>query len=202
MDRRAALRRISLVLGGAVAAPIWAGVLGGCQSGPAEVPYTPQALTPDQYDVLTTLTERILPQTDSPGATQAGVNRFIDQMLHTWFEPADRDRLIAGLDDVDARAQTAHQEGFTALDEAQQTELMHALDTEAYPDLDDMSIEGREAFVLELQEVGPRFFAMLKQLTLAGYYTSEVGATQELKVNPMGIYNGNLPYADVGRAWA
>jgi hypothetical protein len=46
------------------------------------------------------------------------------------------------------------------------------------------------------------FFRRMKELTLLGYYTSEAGAMQELKVNPMGIYRGDIPYRSVGHSWA
>lgn len=47
------------------------------------------------------------------------------------------------------------------------------------------------------------FWRRLKEITLVGYYTSQPGATQELRVNPMGIWKGDMPYrAGVDRAWA
>ena len=46
------------------------------------------------------------------------------------------------------------------------------------------------------------FFRRMKELTLLGYYTSEIGANKELHVNPMGQYRGDLAYKSVGRAWA
>jgi hypothetical protein len=46
------------------------------------------------------------------------------------------------------------------------------------------------------------FFRRMKELTLLGYYTSEVGATKELRVNPMGPYRGDVSYRALGRAWA
>jgi hypothetical protein len=46
------------------------------------------------------------------------------------------------------------------------------------------------------------FFRRMKELTLLGYYTSEAGAMQELKVNPMGIYRGDIPYRSIGHSWA
>jgi gluconate 2-dehydrogenase gamma chain len=46
------------------------------------------------------------------------------------------------------------------------------------------------------------FFRRMKELTLLGYYTSEAGAMKELKVNPMGIYRGDIPYRSVGHSWA
>jgi hypothetical protein len=46
------------------------------------------------------------------------------------------------------------------------------------------------------------FFRRMKELTLLGYYTSQVGATKELHVNPMGVYRGDLPYRSIGRSWS
>jgi gluconate 2-dehydrogenase gamma chain len=46
------------------------------------------------------------------------------------------------------------------------------------------------------------FFRRLKELSLLGYYTSEVGATKELRVSPMGAYHGDVPFRTLGRTWA
>ena len=46
------------------------------------------------------------------------------------------------------------------------------------------------------------FWRRLKEITLVGYYTSQPGATQELHVNPMGIWKGDMPYKVGQREWA
>ena len=46
------------------------------------------------------------------------------------------------------------------------------------------------------------FFRRMKELTLLGYYSSEQGAMTELKVNPMGVYRGDIPYRSIGHSWA
>ena len=52
-------------------------------------------------------------------------------------------------------------------------------------------------------EPPPPFFSTLKELTLAGYYTSEPGATQELQwLAVPGQYTADAPLAEVGRTWA
>lgn len=52
-------------------------------------------------------------------------------------------------------------------------------------------------------EVGREsFFLTFKRLVIEGYYTSEVGATRELRLNPMGAWLADIPYADVGRSYA
>ncbi|HKG96076.1 MAG TPA: gluconate 2-dehydrogenase subunit 3 family protein [Gemmatimonadaceae bacterium] len=42
----------------------------------------------------------------------------------------------------------------------------------------------------------------MKELTLTGYYTSQAGATQELRVNPMGTWRADIPYPAGTRSWA
>ena len=49
----------------------------------------------------------------------------------------------------------------------------------------------------------PPFFRQLKELTLAGYYTSEAGATEELQwLAAPGKWTADAPLAEIGRAWA
>ncbi len=42
----------------------------------------------------------------------------------------------------------------------------------------------------------------MKELTVTGYYTSEIGQTVELRPVPFGEFRGDVPFDDVGRAWA
>lgn len=46
------------------------------------------------------------------------------------------------------------------------------------------------------------FWRRMKEITLVGYYTSKPGATEELHVNPMGIWKGDMPYKVGEREWA
>src|SRR5437762_10021618 len=62
IDRREALRRAALLLGGALAAPTVAGVLAGCQA--ARVPdgaWAPRALSRAQVELVAAMAEHILP---------------------------------------------------------------------------------------------------------------------------------------------
>src|SRR5437016_13538601 len=105
IDRREALRRAALVLGGVLSAPLAAGVLAGCEArGVPDGTWRPQALTPDQAELVATIADQILPATDTPGARAVGVHRFIDALLAESYPAAERERFLAGLADVDARA--------------------------------------------------------------------------------------------------
>lgn len=196
IDRRAALKRITAILGGTLSASTVAGVLAGCQaSGPAAGFRT---LTGSQKALLDALTETIIPETDTPGAKTANVTSFIDAMLTDFYSDEERVAFFTGLDALDARANQELGDDFVKLDASNQFALLDTIDAATYPDLDAMS----EAERLVHQQKDRPFFATLKGLTLSGYYTSEVGATQELHVNPMGEYRGDIPFDEVGKAWA
>jgi hypothetical protein len=111
-----------------------------------------------------------------------GVPAFIDLLLAEWAEDDQRSRVLRGLDELGP--------GFLASDEAEQTAMLTRLDTEA--------VQARQDDVDPLP-----FFATVKEWTLAGYYTSEIGATQELQwLAVPGRYDADVPLNEVGRTWA
>jgi hypothetical protein len=126
-------------------------------------------LTEHQNALVTALAELIIPETDTPGATTAQVNRFVDILLAEWFDGEDREEFLAGLAALDVRSRETFGAAFLNLEEAQQTRLLSELDGE----------------VTALREAGlptdDHFFGRMKWLTMYGYYTSEVGATEELQ---------------------
>ena len=189
MDRREALKRVGVLMGGAVSASVVSGVLAGCRAG-GTASYTPQTLTTSQDELVATVAELIIPATDTPGARAAGVHTFIDQMLTHIYSNEERDRFLAGLADLDARAQAGGNPTFLESTPEAQTAI-----------LQDLEAEARAARTSGA--VAMPFFSVMKELTLVGYYTSEIGATQELKyVHAAGSYDGDVPFEEVGRAYS
>ena len=185
INRRDALRRAALLLGGVVSAPTLAGVLAGCETPRTERGWTPRVMTAGQAELVATIAEHILPETDTPGARGVGVHRFIDTMLAEYYAATDRANFLAGLADVDARARRAGGKHFVDAPKAQQVAILSELDREAYAN------------------ASPHFFRTMKELTLLGYYTSEPGATRELQFNPTpGRFEGCVPMSRIGRAWS
>src|SRR5687767_554297 len=101
IGRREALRRAALLLGGVLSAPAIAGVLAGCDARSTEGTW--RALTAEQADLVATIADHIIPETDTPGARAAGVAVFIDKMLAGHYGDEDRRRVLNGLADADAR---------------------------------------------------------------------------------------------------
>jgi hypothetical protein len=190
IGRRDALRRVAMLLGGAISAPAIAGVLAGCDSrSAADGTWTTRALTNEQGELVATIAEHILPETDTPGARAAGVHKFIDKMLADHYPAEDRQRVLAGLADIDARARRDCGRAFLICDAEEQRGVLAHIDQEAFA-----AVPGRA-------EVS--YFRTLKELTLLGYYTSEIGATQELRhVAVPERFEGCVPFTQIGRTWA
>jgi glucoside 3-dehydrogenase (cytochrome c) hitch-hiker subunit len=190
IGRREALRRAAMLLGGALSAPAIAGVLAGCDSrSAADGTWTPRALTTEQGELVATIAEHILPETDTPGARAAGVHTFIDKMLADHYPAGERRRVLDGLADVDARARRDCGRAFLQCGADEQRGVLARIDQEAFT-----AVPGR-------REVP--YFRTLKELTLLGYYTSEIGATQELRyVAVPDRFEGCVPFTQIGRAWS
>jgi gluconate 2-dehydrogenase gamma chain len=113
---------------------------------------TRRTLTAHAQQTVTLAAERILPATDTPGATDAGVSAFIEKMLTDWHTPAERERFLAGLRDLDVRCRARASRDFVDCPEADQIAVLTALD-----------------------DAHEEWFGRLKYLTVYGYCTSEVG---------------------------
>jgi glucoside 3-dehydrogenase (cytochrome c) hitch-hiker subunit len=121
---------------------------------------------PHQNESVIALTELIIPETETPGAKAALVNRFIDLMLND--EDADKQKsFIQGLAWLDGRSLKMHSKPFVELSAEQQTALLTPLADPGNKSPDD--------------EPGVRFFQEIKDWTLYGYYTSRPGMVRELE---------------------
>jgi hypothetical protein len=181
LNRREALRSIALGGAGATAVPVWVVRLGelararGAALAARQEVAASLFFTPSQRATVATLAELIIPRTDTAGATDAGVAGFIDTVLHDAPEDEQR-QFVRGLEWIDARADASFGAPFV---DARPDEQEALLTTIAAPDNDDSD-----------DAVGVAFFHAMKQLTVTGYYTSEVGMREELGDT------GNLFFAD------
>lgn len=230
ITRREALRRAAMLLGGTLSAPTIAAVLAGCgdRQAPATAAWTPRTLTPEQNALIVAIAGTIIPETETPGGGAAQVDRFVDTMLSDHFAADDKERFLSGLARIDARTRRTHQKAFTDLTAAEQTAIITEMDRLAFqeavlagrePAGRPVSPRSQESDVQVGQgvgqtpaeaaaeppdpaDVGPEsFFRMMKELAVVGYYTSEVGQTQELRVNPMKPYR-DIPYTPGTPSWA
>lgn len=147
-----------------------------------------RTLSPAQDAAVSCIAEILLPQTDTVGATQVGVNRFIDLLLTESMLERDRDRFFQGLEAIEARSRSHNGASIASARKEDQEALIRALD-EALPA---RAPTRAEQAALERQPMtAERGYELLKRLVVFAYFTSEPVA-KELINAPIipGRYDG------------
>lgn len=193
MDRREALRRTAILMGGVVSAPAIMGVLKGCATKPS-VDWKPEFFAEDQASIVTDVAEIIIPRTDTPGAKDVGVPSFIDQMLKEVYSKEDQEFFLTGMKEFNDGSESEFGDVFSGLDEEDQTAYVKKVHDAAVEAENNTKPAPKRPFIL-----------MMKELTMLGYFTSEPGATQVLQYDAVpGAYHGCIPLSEAGngRTWA
>ena len=196
INRREALRYVAGLMGGALSAPAVLGVLSGCSAKP-NASWKPVFLSDAQAAVVTEVAEIIIPRTDTPGAIDVGVPAFIDVMLKDAHAPTDQTRFTSGLAQFEEQAQRQYKGAFLKLEPAQRVAFVQSVH--------DAAVVEQEKLVLPASRGQRPFVLMMKELTLLGFFTSEVGATQVLQYRQVpGEYRPCIPTAQAGngKTWA
>lgn len=185
IDRKEAIKRAGLLLGGVVFAPNILGVLNGCSATPGE--WTPKLFSEKQARLVTALADVILPADDYPAASELGVPEFIETIVDEVYNEEETQEFLDGLDRF-ANDYTANLDA----------DFFDGNDNEKY----DFTYYQNRLAVEEDPESNP-FILTFKQLTLLGYFTSEVGASEVLRYTPVpGRFDGCIPFEEVGKTWA
>ncbi|MGI4865395.1 MAG: gluconate 2-dehydrogenase subunit 3 family protein [Janthinobacterium lividum] len=200
MNRRDALARVALLMGGTLIGADY--LLTGC--GPStsskdtakdgtKAPGSDfKPLDAKQIAYLDEVGDTILPPTKSPGAKAAQVGSFMAVMVRDCYDPADQKIFLEGFDKLEAASQKQNGKGFLESTPEQRTALLKAVDTE----------QTQYSKTKKVEEPN-HYFRMIKELTLLGFFTSKVGATEALRYQPVpGKYDGCIPYKKGDKAWA
>lgn len=189
MSRREAIKRTGMLMGGVVFAPSILGVLKGCTAQPG-VDWNHELFSNRQAQIVTTLVDVILPEDDTPSASQAGVPAFIESMVKEVYNDEQRELFLEGLDRFDEEASLDLEGDFYDMTDEVKFEYTHGLNRVAIEN-------GRD------EDGNTPFIMIFRELTMLGYFTSEVGATQVLRYEPTpGRYEGCVPFEEIGRTWA
>jgi hypothetical protein len=175
IPRRDALQRLTLLLGGALSAQLTAGLMGQVINlGPSV------SVSAEQQKLLAEAADTIIPTTDTPGAKEAGAEQFIVRVLRDCYVREEQEKFYAGLAKLEEDSREQYHKGFAELDAAQRKELM-----------------------TKTAKSHKAFFLRLKELTVAGYFCSEIGASKALEYLPIpGRFEGDVPYKAGQKAWA
>lgn len=186
MNRRELLKHTALLIGSSLSPTIIAGVTSGKElhRGPEK-----SRLSDHQRDLITVLSELIIPATDTPGAIEAKVPEFIDLMVSEWQTEQERTEFLEGLTAIDRYCSKHYQQKFKKCTAVQQTSALTVFE--------------ERANVEKTQHETKPFFMALRELVVVGYFTSKAGATQALRhSHAPGAFIGDYPLKKVGRAWS
>jgi hypothetical protein len=178
ISRREAIRRAALAAG-VVLSPAWLSSIDGARLGAQTT-----SLAANHLALAGAIADRILPRTDTPGASDVGVAAFINLLYGEFMTDAERATLAEGLDRVDAATHGAHGTGFTTVTPAQQDAVLRA--------------------VAQAEQAQPQgFFRLIRSATILGYFTSEQVGRNVLHYDPIpGRYDACVPISEVGnRNW-
>lgn len=190
MNRRDALSRVALLLGGTVIGAEF--FLSGCNTSDKKIGQSVD-FTADDIAYLDEVAETIIPATDTPGAKAAKVGTFMTVMVKDCYGEKDQKIFLDGMNTLnEASKKKFNGNGFMKITPEQRKELLTGLDNEQ-----------KEYMKNKKKDDGAHYFTQMKQLTLLGYFTSEPGATQALRyVAVPGRYDACIPYKKGDKAWA
>lgn len=190
MERREVLKYTALLTGAAVSAPLWSVILSGCDTAPAEDSKAGlKFFTREEFGRLTEMADLILPETDSPSASGAGVHYTIDAIVGTVYKEEDKTSFRKGFDALAAYLDAStNGQGISGLEPGEQLNLLRQL----------------EASKEEQWEEARGAFLDLKQQVIAYYLSNKEIAINYLTYLPVpGAYKACISVEEAGgKAWA
>jgi hypothetical protein len=228
MNRRDAVKSVAFLMGGALSATTIGVFLDSCNSPATNA--KGELFNKAQQDTITEIADIIIPTTSSPGAKAAGVGPFISMMLKDCYPEDAQKAFTKGLEDLDKQANNTYKKTFLELNTQQRQELLGKLrdETVAAIKAEKENLDKQKEAESEKQKTNPaqaksptenagtisilpkdkpkmepRFFAIIRDLTLLGYFTSEIGATKAYEYLEIpGRYDGCVDLKPGQRVWA
>lgn len=185
MNRREALKSVVLMMGGTmVGANV---ILTGCAPE-----YRIEGLDFTEKDIafMDEIGEAIIPTTDTPGAKAAGIGAFMAMMVKETYNKEQQESFIEGLNNLHSGFKSDTGDEFMNASVEERTAYLNDLNQKAKADFGE-------------DNKAPSYINMFKDLTVLGYFTSEIGATQALRyIETPGKYEPCIDYKKGDRAWA
>jgi hypothetical protein len=180
MNRREAISAVTLLLGGTLLGAD--AFLSGCKNPAANASLNFSA---DDISFLNEVAE-------TPGAKAAKVGDFMTVIVKDCYEEKDQQVFLKGMQQLQDACKKSCGKAFMEATPEQRHELLVTLDKEQ-----------KEYQEKKKSEDPSHYFRMMKELTLWGFFSSEIGATQALRyVAIPGRYEGCIPYKKGDKAWA
>ena len=174
MKRRDAIKKVALLLGGTLSAPTLMAMSRWEQSFIQNTEGVLFSLTEMQRKIVAEVAEMIIPKTDTAGAKDAGVPAFIEMMLKDCYYEPEHLSFMKGVTALE-------KDKFLDLDESRRTLVLKKIEAETKDMMKAREVkqtkmgDNDDKEVMKAQAEGLPFWRLMKELTLLGYFTSEVG---------------------------
>ena len=186
--RRAFMRQLATLVGSSLTGAPILSALNSYGENARIASSAADVMNANQLKLLGEVVDLIIPETQTPGARALDVHHLIHHLLKNCSTRDESNQFLTWLDHLDALSCADHNRQFVNCAKNEQNAMLGAWDTLIETDRD----SGAAQFMLTL-----------KRLTLFGYYTSEIGASEELRYLPIpGGYRGSVPLSEVNRTWS
>ncbi|MCX2453110.1 gluconate 2-dehydrogenase subunit 3 family protein [Pedobacter sp. PLR] len=219
MNRREAVKSVAFLMGGALSATTIGVFLDSCTSPSNKT--SGNLFSADQEKIITEVADIIIPTTSTPGAKAAGVGPFIAMMMKDCYPEDAQKAFVKGLEDLEKQSQDTFKKSFLEISVPQRQELLNKVReaTIAANKTEKDELEKQQENITQKKsekeapgnamtpkdkpKTTPQFFAIIRDLTLLGYFTSEIGATKAMAyVEIPGRYDGDVPLKPGQKVWS
>ena len=211
MDRRDAVKSVAFLIGGALSATTIATLFDSCTQPGKN---SENLFSADQEKLVAEIADIILPTTaKSPGAKAAAVGPFITMMIKDCYPEEAQKAFVKGLEDLEARSKKEYSKSFLEITANERINLITRLKDETLAEkkaLDNVEkapeIQAslvKAAPMKDSNTAKPMFFAIARDLTILGFFTSEIGATKANEyIEIPGRYDGCVDLKPGQKVWA
>jgi len=183
MNRRDALKSVMVMMGGTMIGAT--AVMTGCTP---ENQIEGLDFDPDDIAYLDELGDTIIPETDTPGAKAVGIGSFMVMMVKDTYDGDSQKVFVDGLNKLKKDFKAANGKDFVGAPAEERLAYLNGM---------------YEEYKASGKDRSPQVINMLRDLTVLGYFTSEIGATQTLNfVETPGRFDPCIPYNKGDRAYA
>lgn len=147
------------------------------------------------YNLISELVDIIIPPTNTPGAKEAMVQDYVIDFMEDCSSSKEYNNFLNGLIELQEECESVHGNTFEKCSNEQKTELLKGFESGI----------GTDSIISKINNKlqGRNFFNILRTLTIEGYCTSSIGATQHLAYQPVpGQYKAIKILEKNQKAWA
>jgi hypothetical protein len=158
MQRRTAVKQLLVITTGALFIPCCVR-----EAKKIAIPLENLKLTADHETLMASITETLLPTSDTPGAKELKLHEFVLRMMDDCYSPEEQKEFQSGLDQFDKYAQKTSEKSFLEMSPEEKKSFLLQLEKKR-DDESSVSDDDKPVF---------QFYSRTKGLAIRGYMNAE-----------------------------